>query len=161
LTRLLYIIIKTNNVMRKLILVSAFFLAAGIVTAQTEGTQGAEVVKAELPQAAAKGKEISEIARNTEGGREKGKAISSAARRSSMPNERAVNGRANSAKGMEASEAGRARASQMRPANPGNSGSRPDITVPCARPNAPVVRPNAPAPNRPVTPPGGGRPSGL
>ena len=146
--------------MKKLSLLFAFFLVAGLATAQTEETKEVEVAKAELPEAAAKGAEISELAKSTElVGKEKGKAISSAARRSSMPNERAASGRANSAKGMEAAEAGKARSSQMRPATPASS-ARPNVTVPGARPNAPVVRPNTPAPNRPVTPPGG-RPGGL
>ena len=52
--------------MKKLSLLFAFFLIAGIATAQTEETQEIEVAKADLPEAAAKGVEISELAKSTE-----------------------------------------------------------------------------------------------
>jgi hypothetical protein len=135
--------------MKKLGLLFAFFLVAGLVTAQTEESQEVEVAKAELPEAAAKGAEISELAKSLEGGKEKGKTISSAARKSTVQNEQGAKGPGNATKGIEASEAGKARS--QRPANVGASAPNP---------NAPAVRPNAAPANKPVTP-AGGRPGGI
>lgn len=122
---------------------------------------------------AAKGQEISGMAKTMEGGKEKGISISSAASRKAMVRERAMLGAENAAPGRERAATGaenttkgRENAAQMRqrshmPANASPS-ARPNVNVPQARPNAPVVRPNGPGQggpaNRPNTP---GRPGGI
>jgi len=146
--------------MKKLMILTFAILGfTGISIAQTEseGTPSPN---------AARGQQIQSIANSTEGGREKGKTISSAARRSGIANENAAKGIEKSGKGKERAalgaenaEAGKTRAQQMRPEGAGK-GSRPNVQVPAAQPNTPVGKPNTPGGNgrRPVTPPG--KPSG-
>lgn len=172
--------------MKRLLFIPAFVLTVGFSYAQSEQKKDpVRPINTEVNENASKGKEISNLATTTEGGKEKGMSISSAARRNTLMRERAAAkgaensdagkeraglgaenaaaGRERAAMGAENAERGRnvsnqARAgAQMKPEVPAQA--RPNVTVPQSRPNAPVTRPNTPAPNRPNTPPG--RPNGL
>lgn len=67
--------------MKKLIVLSVCLLAGTIGFAQTEGSEEeATQTDQSAVEASAHGKTISDLAKNTEGGREKGSIISSAAR---------------------------------------------------------------------------------
>ena len=142
--------------MKKLSLVFALFLAAGIVSAQTEEVKPLEA-KTELPQEASKGVKISEMATTLEGGKDKGTAISSAARRNSMKNAKAEKRAEKAERGTEASQKGKANrpANAARPAN----AVRPATAGPAAMPTPAVVKPVTPAapvaPAPPVSPPAG------
>jgi hypothetical protein len=146
-----------------LILTFALLVYVGTGFAQTE-------TEVPAPEKANKGQEISSLAKSLEGGPEKGKAISSAARRSGVMSDKsgkasekmdkaAEKANERAALGAENAEAGKARAHQMRPEGAGK-GSRPHVQVPPAQPNTPVGRPVTPGGNgrRPMTPPG--KPSG-
>ncbi|SIS53951.1 hypothetical protein [Belliella pelovolcani] len=162
--------------MKTTAIILSIFLFVGLAKAQTEEKVETKPTKTELPEKAEKGSDISEMATTLEGGKEKGLSISSAARRSSLLRERAARGAENAEAGKERAEMGaansekgkeisnKARTGQMRPDRPAN-GARPNITVPQARPNLPIVRPGKPAtpPGRPATPPGrpGGVPGGI
>lgn len=168
--------------MKKLFLITSMIVWTGLSYAQNEEKKDpVKPVNTEINENAAKGKEISNMATTSEGGKEKGMGISSAARRSTLMRDRAAKGAENSEAGRERAEmgaenaaAGKERASmgaengrsvsnqgrpgnQIRPEVP--SQARPNVTVPQSRPNAPVVRPNKPTPNRPTPP--AGRPGGL
>ncbi len=171
--------------MKKLIIIPAFVMFVGLAYAQSgEKKDPVRPVNTEINENAAKGQEISNVATTTEGGKEKGMSISSAARRSTLMRERAAKGAENAeaggeraamgaenaaagrdraAMGAENGERGRAVSNQMRPGSQGRpevpAQARPNVTVPQSRPNAPVIRPNVPVPNRPTPP--RGRPSGL
>lgn len=169
--------------MRNLLLITAMLVWTVSLQAQTEeNANPVAPVNAQINENASKGQEIRNLATTTEGGKEKGMSISSAARRSSLTNERAQLGAENvearrSEMGASNSERGRERAamgasnaergrgianqarpnSQVRPEIP--SHARPNVNIPPARPNVPAGRPNTPAPNRPTPP--AGRPAGL
>jgi hypothetical protein len=165
--------------MKKLFLITSMIVWTGISYAQTEEKKDPiKPVNTEINENAAKGQEISNMATTTEGAKEKGIGISSAARRSTLMRDRAAKGAENSEAGRERAEmgaenaaAGRDKASmgadnsgkgrsvsnQVRPGVPAQA--RPNVTVPQSRPNAPIVRPNKPAPNRPTPP--AGKPGGL
>ncbi len=153
--------------MKTLAIICFFSLTIGLANAQSEEKAVNKPTKTELPEKSEKGSNISEMATTIEGGKEKGISISSAARRSTLIRERA-------AIGAEKSEAGKERAAmgpenavkgneiseQARTRGINSSAVRPNITVPQARPNLPVVRPTKPeVPVRPTNPPG--RPGGL
>ncbi|SNS33347.1 hypothetical protein SAMN06295967_107128 [Belliella buryatensis] len=162
--------------MKTTAIILSFFFIIGLANAQSEKKVETKPTKTELPEKAEKGSEISEMATTIEGGKEKGLSISSAARRSTLMRERATKGAENAETGRERAEMGatnsekgkeisnQARAGQMRPDKPVN-GARPNITVPQARPNLPIVRPGKPEKpsGRPATPPGrpGGVPGGI
>jgi hypothetical protein len=153
--------------MKKITLVTLILLFGVVAIAQTEEKKEVKVtaIERELPENAEKGAEISKMATTTEGGKEKGISISSAARRNSMVRERNTAGAENSEKGKERATLGAENAERGREipenaksrmnapeARPAPQNGRPTV-VPAARPTAPVVRPNAPVtPNRPVTP---------
>lgn len=171
--------------MKNLLLVFALLVWTTSTQAQAEEKNGSvKAANTQMNENAAKGQEISNLATTTEGGKEKGMSISSAARRSTMMRERAEMaaenseaGRGRAEMGAENSAAGRERAamgagnaergrglndqprpnSTVRPELP--SQARPNVNIPQSRPNVPVGRPNTPAPNRPTPP--GGRPAGL
>jgi hypothetical protein len=163
---LLYTILN-YKAMKKITLVTLLLLFGVVAIAQTEEKKEVKVtaIERELPENAEKGTEISKMATTTEGGKEKGLSISSAARRNSMVRERNTAGAENSEKGKERATLGAENAERAReiPENaksrmnapegrPAPQNGRPTV-VPAARPTAPVVRPNAPVtPNRPVTP---------
>lgn len=115
------------------------------------------IVEQEVPEEASKGGEISKMATTQDGGTKKGISISSAARKSSLMNGRAVKGGEMAEKGEGKSQ----NAQTMKgipPENPAQRG-RPAIVVPPAKPTPPVVRPNGPARNTPKPP--AGPPSGI
>jgi hypothetical protein len=135
--------------MKKVALMTAFlFLVGGLVLAQTEPEPEPEVETPEVetpeqngPPVEGHGKTISELAKATPGGPEKGKIISSAARQKGMQQSAAARGLANrSDTGMQASEA----AKNLRPSQAGQP----------AEPGKPAVLP-------PVTAPTKGKPAGL
>lgn len=125
------------------------------------------------PEESEKGHEIKVEATSTEGSKEKGLSISSAARRSGLPANRNSSASESS---NEAKEAGKSKGAENAQANqpnlPENTG-RPagvgngPVVIPSARPLPPVVRPGGPAnpgnrpPVRPpVNRPPAGRPPG-
>ncbi|HSJ69680.1 MAG TPA: hypothetical protein VK921_18505 [Anditalea sp.] len=156
--------------MRKSILFFILFSMVSLVFAQTtEKTETkAPAPKQELPKKTEKGDINPEKpTATTQGAKNRGFSISSAARRSTLMNANAIkNNNGNNNKGSEAQN----NAKGGKPANVGNSRApgRPASVVPAARPTPPVVRPNAPKgkpdntpgrgpnkpPGRPVTPPG-------
>lgn len=144
--------------MKKINLITALLLLAGVAFAQSEEKKGVKIpiVEQEVLKEASKGGEISEMAVKQEGGKEKGISISSAARKSSLMNGRAVKGGAMSEKGEGKSN----NAQSMKGVQPGkpNQTGKPETVVPPAKPTPPVVRPNGPAqntPKRPAGPPNG------
>ena len=153
--------------MKKTTLFILLLLFGFVAKAQTEEKKEVKVpaIEKELPEKAEKGVEISKMATTTEGGKEKGLSISSAARRNSLVRERNTAGADNSEKGRERANLGAQNAERNRelPENaksrmntpegrPAPQNGRPTV-VPAARPTAPVVRPNTPVtPSRPVRP---------
>ena len=159
--------------MKKLTILFFFILLASFSFAQSTEKEKVKPTKTELPEKSEKGTEISQMATTVEGGKEKGISISSAARKSTLlrdkaektennsesRNERANLGSTNADNGKEISNQAKLRAVN-RPNIPGQV-TRPNITVPRARPTPPVVRPTKPdKPGKPVTPPGG-KPGGI
>jgi hypothetical protein len=128
---------------KSLLMCAAMLLFVGFAVAQTEEPveETPETPATELPAEAAHGKTVSELAKTTESGPEKGKIISSAAR------ERSMKGKAEGVSRRENRRMQRAGQSVM-PEVP----ARPEVTPPTT---------GRPATTPPVTPPAGGRPSGI
>ncbi|AFL83402.1 hypothetical protein Belba_0750 [Belliella baltica DSM 15883] len=154
--------------MKSLTFLLLFFLIAGVTFSQSTEKEKTKPTKTELPEKAEKGVEISQKATSTEGGKEKGISISSAARKSTLirekaekkgnssepANEKAKLGAGNAERGKEISNQAKSRTNNK--LNIPGQITRPNITVPRARPTPPVVRPSRPdKPGKPVTPPGG------
>lgn len=155
--------------MKSLTFLIFFSFLAGFGFSQSTEKEKTKPTKTELPQKA----ETSEMTTTVESGKAKGVSISSAARKSTLlrekagkkgtniekGNEKANLGAANAEKGKEISNQAKSKAN-IKPNIPGQA-TRPNITVPNARPTPPVVRPTKPEkPTKPVTPPGG-KPGGI
>jgi len=152
--------------MKSLTFLLFFTLLASYSLAQSTEKEKAKPTKTELPEKVGKGSETSQTTTTVEAKKEKGISISSAARKSTLLREKAVGrsdkanlGSANAEKGREISNQAKSKANN-KPIVPGQA-TRPNITVPTARPTPPVVRPTKPnPPGKPVTPPGG-KPGGI
>lgn len=159
--------------MKSLTFLLLFSLLASNSFAQSTEKEKTKPAKTEQPEKADKGAEISQKETKVEEGKEKGISISSAARKSTLlrekaekragnteaGNKRAKLGAGNAQRGKEISNQAKSKANN-RPNIPGQV-TRPNITVPRARPTPPVVRPTKPdKPGKPVTPPGG-KPGGI
>lgn len=156
--------------MKSLTFLLFFTLLASYSLAQSTEKEKAKPTKTELPEKVEKGSETSQTTTTVEAKKEKGISISSAARKSTLLREKAVGrsdkaneksnlGSVNAEKGREISNQAKSKANN-KPIVPGQA-TRPNITVPTARPTPPVVRPTKPTPpGKPVTPPGG-KPGGI
>jgi hypothetical protein len=133
--------------MKKLNFLLALLLVSGIAFAQSEETEPVETPETELPEQSQHGKEVSELAKTTEGGKEKGATISSAASRKALGNNKA-NSRA------ERRAANAERRNNQAPVQTGRPSATPTQAPPVATPVSPE-RPPVPA-GRPSGSPSGG-----
>lgn len=145
-----------------LLLFLAFTIAMEVNAQETRPTERkVPVIERENPESAQHGRQVSNMAKTKEGGREKGISISSAARRSSLPNPGNVNREERSREKYNERQSRPERPTDVpreaqvtrpeRPVSP-TPAQRPSTQVPNARPTPPVVRPTRPVPTRPLEP---------